>query len=187
MLYRFQADRNRSLYSALLLRLLLCREYGTEWDSLRFEKGRYGKPHLLFPSGLHFSLSHTDGALLCAAGRAAVGADTEVIRQPFPDIMAHCFHPDEIHYVRAVPEQKQALRFYEIWTRKEAFLKCSGTGLTDHLSDVCTLTPELQSCYHIWKTAHLFYACYSAQAEPITVRQIRQEELAEMISCFCKI
>ena len=42
MQYRFLADRNRSLYSALLLRVLLCREYGTEWNTLQFEKSRYG-------------------------------------------------------------------------------------------------------------------------------------------------
>ena len=186
MQYRFLADRNRSLYSALLLRVLLCREYGTEWNTLQFEKSRYGKPHLLFPSGMHFNLSHTDGALLCAAGNAPVGADTEAFRQPFADVMKHCFHPEEIRYIRSAPEPEQAVRFYEIWTRKEAFLKCSGTGLTNQLSAVCTLNPELQPHYHIWKTEHASYACYAAQTTPVTVKQLRKDELTELVCCFCK-
>lgn len=184
MRYRFQADRNRCLYSALLLRLLLCNLFQIEWHSLLFEKSRYGKPYLLFHNDIQFNISHTAGAILCATSKYAIGADTEVFGQIHPELIQYCFHPEEKNYLFSSHECQQIHKFYEIWTRKEAFLKCQGTGLAENLSEQNTLHHNLQPHFHLWKTAHAQYTCFTEQITDAAIRQISQEELLSELSHF---
>jgi len=49
----------------------------------------------------------------------------------------HCFTPDERLYI-----QQDANRFYEIWTKKESFLKYTGKGFCAGPTSFSVLKPE---------------------------------------------
>ena len=127
MTYRFLPDRKRCVRAYMLLWEGLSREYGVESAPL-FDFGSHGKPVLRDDPGLHFSLSHSGNAVLCALDRRPVGADIEMIRRHNLEHLLSVFSDRE----RASIEQAASpeLCFTRLWTRKESYLKLTGEGLT---------------------------------------------------------
>ncbi len=127
MTYRFLPDRKRCVRAYMLLWEGLSREYGVESAPL-FDFGSHGKPMLRDDPGLHFSLSHSGNAVLCALDRRPVGADIEMIRHHNLEHLLSVFSDRE----RASIEQAASpeLCFTRLWTRKESYLKLTGEGLT---------------------------------------------------------
>lgn len=127
MTYRFLPDRKRCVRAYMLLWEGLSREYGVESAPL-FDFGSHGKPVLRDDPGLHFSLSHSGNAVLCALDRRPVGADIEMIRHHNLEHLLSVFSDRE----RASIEQAASpeLCFTRLWTRKESYLKLTGEGLT---------------------------------------------------------
>ena len=126
MTYRFLSDRKRCVRAYMLLWEGLSREYGAESAPL-FDFLSHGKPVLRDFPDLHFSLSHSGNAVLCALDRHPVGADIEMIRRR-PEHLLSIFSDRERTSIEqaASPE----LCFTRLWTRKESYLKLTGEGLT---------------------------------------------------------
>ena len=127
MTYRFLSDRKRCVRAYMLLWEGLSREYGAENAPL-FDILSHGKPVLRGFPDLHFSLSHSGNAVLCALDRHPVGADIEMIRRRNLEHLLSVFSDRE----RASIEQAASpeLCFTRLWTRKESYLKLTGEGLT---------------------------------------------------------
>ena len=132
-------DRKLSLAAFLLLMEGLEKEYGiSEPPVLAF--GPHGKPFLRDYPGIHFNLSHCARAVLCVIGDAPVGCDVEAVVSPLDmDLVQHCCSPEEQAVILASARPEVA--FYTLWTRKEAFLKWTGKGLTGHLPELFS-SPE---------------------------------------------
>ncbi|ACB94499.1 4'-phosphopantetheinyl transferase family protein [Beijerinckia indica] len=101
--------------------------------SLCFAYGAQGKPSLAgqTASGLTFNLSHSEG--LAALGVTIghdIGVDIEYIRPLEEDIAGHCFSPRECADLAALPPADRSRAFFQAWTRKEAFVKALGGGLS---------------------------------------------------------
>lgn len=103
--------------------------------TIRFEFGEHGKPFLAaaYATDLHFNVSHSgDRALLAFTRGRALGVDIEL--PPVPPnrlrLVERFFAPGEVTDFRTVPPARQAEAFLNGWTRKEAFLKAHGAGLT---------------------------------------------------------
>jgi len=94
-----------------------------------------GKPFLSQTHSLFFNLSDTDGYTLAAFSKSDIGIDVERIREiPDADLVAgRFFSPAERAWMNNSED-----RFFLIWTRKEAILKLTGTGLSDHLDEIDT-------------------------------------------------
>lgn len=127
MTYRFLADRKRCVRAYMLLWEGLSREYGVVRPPV-FDFGSHGKPLLRDDPGLHFSLSHSGNAVLCALDRHPVGADIEMIHRRGLEHLLTVFSDPE----RTSIEQSDSpeLCFTRFWTRKESYLKLTGEGLT---------------------------------------------------------
>ncbi len=134
-----EMDRKLSLAAFLLLQEALAKEYGiTEPPVLAF--GPHGKPFLRDYPHIHFNLSHCSRAALCVVGDAPVGCDVETVTTPLDrDLLDHCFNPREREAILAA--ERPEVAFCTLWTRKEAFLKWTGEGLTDLLPDLL-FSPE---------------------------------------------
>ncbi len=132
--FHFARDRDRFVAARGLLRVLLGGYLGTAPQRLRFGYGPYGKPTLADgDDGLHFNVSHAAGlALYAVTRRRAVGVDLEAIRPGVVDepIAERFFSPGEVAALRALPAARQAQAFFDCWTRKEAFVKARGEGLS---------------------------------------------------------
>ncbi|NBD34481.1 MAG: 4'-phosphopantetheinyl transferase superfamily protein [Chloroflexi bacterium] len=146
--FYFKADQRRFIVGRGILRQLLSFYLDIEPQQLMFRYSSNGKPYLdgeFDASKLRFNLSHSNELALYAftAGRE-VGVDLEYLRS-LPDmenIAARFFSERENTDLRALPEHDRLLAFFTCWTRKEAFLKATGEGLSYPLKhfDV-SLTP----------------------------------------------
>jgi 4'-phosphopantetheinyl transferase len=134
--FHFTKDRDHFVVARGLLRSILGLYLGREPGQLRFGYGPHGKPYLIGENdqdGLRFNLSHSHGlALLVVARARQVGVDVERVR---PDIAGdgiaeRFFSPQEVARLRALPAALQAEAFFNCWTRKEAYIKARGEGLS---------------------------------------------------------
>ena len=125
----FQRDRSHYIVAHAALRGVLADATGLAPTALEFHQEDYGKPYLPgYP--LHFNLSHAGSlALIAVSAGRRVGVDLEPLRD-MPDALelAAQFHPAELAALRT--SHPSARAFFECWTRKEAFVKANGQGLT---------------------------------------------------------
>lgn len=147
--FRFERDRNHFIVARGLLRVLLGRVLRAEPAGLSFVYGAYGKPALNVDDGreeIHFNVSHSGGMALYALARdRRVGLDLEHIRADFAseEIAEHFFSKEEVRRLRALPEALRTEGFFNCWTRKEAYIKGRGEGLSFPLDRfVVSLSPH---------------------------------------------
>lgn len=135
--FAFPQLRQRFIIGRGLLRAILARYLQLPPSELRFGYTTYGKPFLIpeqaGPAGLSFNLAHSDSmALYAVTYDRAVGVDIE--RQDraidVEGIAKRYFSPAECAAVMAAPPHLRYEAFYRCWTRKEAFIKAHGAGLS---------------------------------------------------------
>ena len=132
---RFVVAAARTRYAAArgLLRVILSGYVGRAPGDLTFEAGSGGKPALAGVRGPRFNLSHAGAmGLVAVSAGAEVGVDVEEIREAgdLAGLAEKCFSPAERAAFAAVPARLRRTAFFAGWTRKEAFLKVLGVGLT---------------------------------------------------------
>jgi 4'-phosphopantetheinyl transferase len=152
----YSKDRNHFVAARGILRELLGAYRLLPPAELRFRYGNHGKPALdanASDSVLQFNLSHSGGLAIYgfSLGRR-LGVDVEQIRpqRAGEDIARRYFAAREIAELQALPVHRRAEGFFLCWTRKEAYIKAHGAGLSLPLdSFTVSLTPgraaELQS------------------------------------------
>jgi 4'-phosphopantetheinyl transferase len=134
--FRHSVDRARFVAAHGALRAILGRCLGVGPGCLRFSYGRFGKPALGGPLGassVEFNLSHSgDLALVAASFGRRLGIDLERIdaSRSGQEIAERFFSTREIAALRALPRERQTDAFFACWTRKEAYLKARGDGLS---------------------------------------------------------
>ena len=103
-----------------------------------------GKPVFRDREDLWVNLSHSSPFAALALGAGPVGIDVEGPKpnRDLPRLMKRCFSPEEQAY--AAPNgQVLEERFYQVWTAKESWLKCLGTGLAGALRERNVFAPGL--------------------------------------------
>ena len=145
--FHFEKDRRAFAVSRGFLRHVLGRYLRTKPEALRFSYGPYGKPDLEGEPVLRFNMSHSRAVGLVAVTEAReLGVDVEYIRADFAseEIARRFFSPSEVAAFNALPDDQQVAGFFRCWTRKEAYIKAIGRGLSQPLDgfDV-TLAPDL--------------------------------------------
>ena len=143
--FHFEKHRRHFVVARGFLRTVIARYLETQPESLRFSYGAYGKPALASEHVLRFNLSHShEVALLAVALDAELGVDVEHVRADFAseDIARRFFSRAEVEVFNALPREEQVAAFFRCWTRKEAYIKAIGKGLSQPLDafDV-TLAP----------------------------------------------
>lgn len=133
---RFRFERHRDAFVAAhwALRTVLACYLDTNAAALRFESGDHGKPFLAQPSSdLRFNLSHShEVAIVAVTSGREVGCDVEWIseRVPVDALAARFFSPPEQAEIEALDPAARRLAFFSCWSRKEAFIKARGEGLS---------------------------------------------------------
>ncbi|MEM4658890.1 MAG: 4'-phosphopantetheinyl transferase superfamily protein, partial [Candidatus Methanosuratincola sp.] len=99
--------------------------------SLRFSYGTHGKPHL--ECDLRFNLSHSEGlAAVAVAWGREVGVDIERVREgfSFDELAGRFFSPYEAALISSLAHESKMEEFFRLWTRKEAYMKALGVGMS---------------------------------------------------------
>ena len=134
--FHFQEDRNRFIVAHGCLRDILRRYLHCEAGQLSFSIGSYGRPGLSansFDPGIEFNLTHSGNyALIAVTRERKVGVDLEGIRQGISpeDIAGRYFSQGEVSELMALSSEQREAAFFNCWTRKEAYIKAIGLGLS---------------------------------------------------------
>jgi 4'-phosphopantetheinyl transferase len=143
--FHFARDRARFIVARGVLRAILGHYLNREPECLSFCYGSHGKPALAGQSdrgAIRFNVSHSHGVALYAFTRGReVGIDIERIRFDLAvaEIADRFFSRREIAILRTLPAALQHQAFFRCWTRKEAYIKARGEGLSLPLNQFDTL------------------------------------------------
>ncbi|HEX2868122.1 MAG TPA: 4'-phosphopantetheinyl transferase superfamily protein [Ignavibacteriales bacterium] len=194
--YYFSKDRDNFIISRGVLRILIARYLNILPEEITLHFNKYGKPFLKKNGKeLKFNVSHSKGMLLFAFSRGLeLGIDIEFMRHDFAhmEIAGGFFSKNEVLMLSLLPEEMRTTAFYNCWTRKEAFIKAKGRGLSIPLDsfDVSVRPgdpPELLNIYgqagesRKWKifnlnTAHGYCASLAVRGNP---REIKHFDCAD--------
>lgn len=138
---RFTQDQERFVLARGSLRLILAEYLSTSPEAVRFHYGPNGKPELEndgLDLSLNFNLSHSHevGCLALTRGRR-IGVDIEKVASRSldeVDMGEHLFTAAEAELIRSASAEERTTVFYRLWTRKEAYLKGRGDGLSGALN-----------------------------------------------------
>ncbi len=146
--FRFDIHRTRFTAGRAVLRHLLARYLDVRPDEVAFRYSAHGKPSLdgsAAESGLRFNFSNAGGMALAAFARGRdLGVDLEELVRvaDFAGIAQRFFSPAENAALLALPPESRDAAFFTCWTRKEAYIKAVGEGLSIPLDSFdVTLAP----------------------------------------------
>jgi 4'-phosphopantetheinyl transferase len=135
-------DRNRYILRTGILKKLITRYSGLQPDNLRLSYGPYGKPVLddsINVAHLSFNMSESGGhALYAFTQNREIGVDIEQIRDiPEMENIVRLFfsEAEQAAFASLLPQDK-IKGFFDVWTRKEAFIKALGGGLSIPLTEI---------------------------------------------------
>jgi 4'-phosphopantetheinyl transferase len=135
-----QIDRDNFILTRGMLRTILAQYLSISAAKISFIYSGYGKPTLDEKQNyydLRFNLSHSNEIALIAITRVSeIGIDIEFIRKDFAtwEIAENYFSEKELEMLRALPEHLKTRAFFNCWTRKEAYIKALGEGLSHPLN-----------------------------------------------------
>ncbi len=138
---RFPQHRNRFISARGMLRKLLGYYLSLAPQDIELKIGLQGKPFVQSrdPNQLYFNVSHSQKLVLIAFSNSSeVGIDVEgpKSRLDYRAIAKRIMNEQEASWFHHLPESKQRSAFFTCWTRKEAFVKTHGKGLTFPLRDI---------------------------------------------------
>jgi len=132
--FHFERDRRRFTVAKSALRMILAGYLKSDPKALVFKFGPQGKPCLAIEtSGIRFNVSHSEEvALIAVARERELGVDVEYLRlsewtEKNPEGF---FSEREIAVFRSLPRHQMQAAFFTCWTRKEAYIKARGGGLS---------------------------------------------------------
>ena len=136
--FQFQADKINYISCRALLRNTISSHLNCSPKDLTISFSKYEKPYI-HGNSLLFSISHSKGMFAIAfSNRGEPGLDIELIKHnfKFEPIIKSYFTPEEQKHILSKPHDDALLTFYLYWTRKEAFLKSIGIGITENLNKI---------------------------------------------------
>ena len=157
--FRYEQGQRECVLSYLLLKRALLQEYGIDENPL-FEYGVHGKPLLVGHSDIHFSLSHCQQAVACAVSDKPVGIDIETVRSYHESLVHYTMNDEEVAHITSSPRPDVA--FIRLWTQKEARLKMTGEGISNHLKDVLAEGPWNITTVEALDRGYIYSLCESA-------------------------
>lgn len=131
--FRFARDRDRFFAGRGVLRAILANYMDTQSGAISLRQGSHGKPAVAEHDDLRFNLSHAGAMMLVAiAYRREVGIDVEHVTGDLSveQLASTTLSRREISVLNAVCSERKQAAFLRLWTRKEAYLKADGRGMS---------------------------------------------------------
>lgn len=168
--FRFLDDKKCTVAGEMLARQAIAEWCGVQPEIIRFAVGEQGKPYAV---GLcvEFNISHSGDMVVCAVDDKPVGIDIEQIRPIDLSVAKHVCADDELIYIFGhKPTEKDFVytedmetltRFFELWTKKEAFYKCGSLSRNFYNTNMINWghvyeRTELDSYSCFWCTTRIY-------------------------------
>ncbi|RDU23284.1 4'-phosphopantetheinyl transferase family protein [Anaerosacchariphilus polymeriproducens] len=111
-----------------ILKYVMKKEFEISFHKSMIEKDLYGKPFLKDFPYIHYNISHCDGYIACGISNGPIGIDVENVREYPTKVLKRVFSDKEIEFVESANSKN--LKFFQLWTLKESYIKAIGKGLT---------------------------------------------------------
>lgn len=146
-------ERESAAAHDLLFRALE-KEFPDLAGSFCLKKDERGKPYLSGHEEIYISISHSGELAACAIGDRPVGVDVEERKSRSGQLrILRKFHDAERQWLENQDPENQPEAFYDLWVRKESFLKATGDGLRLRLDSFCTVDEEIRKGADLYTAA----------------------------------
>lgn len=172
---RNEIDMYLSLYAEMIVRWRACCLFGVCNDELNIVRDAQGKPYLHNYPDFYFNISHTRNALVVAFSLKPVGVDIEKIHDADLKIASRFFSEDEQHYINNAIDTDKA--FFEIWTKKEAYIKWSGRGLSIPLTSFSVFDPRISEHLSTIEKSPYIISHYNEHDESPYIITVSEQQL----------
>ena len=150
--FHFDDDRKRSAIGEMVAKKAIAELCGVPAEEIIFGLEKNGKPYAE-NADVHFNISHSGNLVVCAVDDKPVGIDVEQIRNIELKVAKRVYTADELFYLfgfhpeeedfSILPDEKMRLRFFELWTAKEAYLKYTGEGIASELKTLAVNSEKI--------------------------------------------
>jgi len=173
------------IFSEILIRIVASKLLNIDYCEATFSHNSYGKPYLSDYPNFHFNISHSNDTIVLLVSDSPVGVDIEYINEPCLKIVDRFFLEEEKDYINSDNNNK-SIRFYEIWTRKEAFIKYLGKGLSIPLNSFnvfdSSIAPHFKTYYIDDYVISSFYKNCDSILAPIQITEMEINSFLNNIS-----
>lgn len=138
--------KHLSVYAQRLVKYIASIRFNTYVSSINISYERCGKPYIPEYPNFQFNISHTKDALVIAVTNVPVGIDIETVESANMNIANRFFSKQEQKFIN-LANDNQDKRFFEIWTKKEAYIKWTGKGLSQSLSSFDVTAPDIRKLF----------------------------------------
>ena len=182
--FRFDIDKKLSLFSDLFVRYSACKALDLKNPDLIFDKNAYGKPYLVGYPDFHYNISHTKYAIAIGLSETPIGVDIEKNKAADLQIAERFFSKGEQQYILS-DNQKQEMLFYEIWTKKEAYIKWLGKGLAIPLNTFDVTDTQMGRMFNtIEINDYLVSVCNREEFNYMEFLQLNENQVSILLSEF---
>jgi len=150
--FRFPEDQFRFTIGRGVLRILLSRYLGLQPERISFFTNKHGKLFISNSTQFFFNLSHSQDIILYAFSDIEfIGVDVEQIKENTNchNLAKRFFSEQENFNLGLLPPEKFRENFFRCWSRKEAFVKAKGTGLSLPLKSFSIIHAEKYSFFEV--------------------------------------
>lgn len=182
--FRFDLDKKLGLLSDLFVRYIACESLNQKNEDLIFKKNYFGKPYLFGFPDFNYNISHTKNAFIVGFSEKSLGVDIEKNKSVDLIIAEQFFNKNEIDYILSGKSGQEKL-FYQIWTRKEAYIKKSGKGLATPLSSFDVTDAEIDKLIRTFElNGYIISICCEMGFCDENVVAMDEEQIAKILADF---
>ncbi len=142
-------DKKLSLYAEIAVKLIIAKELKIDYKKISIVVDELGKPYIENERNINFNISHAKNIIVIGISNNSIGVDIEFECINGTKIAERFFTRKEYEYIKENVNPGEA--FLEIWTKKEAYIKCSGIGLRAPLNSFCVLDTSLKDKFITFK------------------------------------
>ena len=167
--------------SSLLKYTMLSKMLLVPFSDIELEHSSKGKPFVKNHEGVYFNISHTKNACAGVFAPFEVGIDIEHVRPTDLTIAKRFFTQNEQNYIFE-DETNSISRFFDVWTKKEAYIKLTGEGFARPLSSFDVLGNNTNAQFTTFNVSSFsINACsYKENSIPHTLKTLTVEELFKL-------
>lgn len=132
---RFDSDKKSKIAGEAAARILLSEELSISPAEINFKYTSLGKPYI--DENIYFNITHSAGVAAAAVNNTEIGIDIEKTRDFDERILERvCTEKEKEYILSEKNDAEKNKKFFQIWTLKEAYLKCIGTGITVDMKSI---------------------------------------------------
>ena len=158
-------QKAQSIGAELLLRHAIGQITG-EVSNVKWDTDENGKLYLTEYDGIYVNLSHSGDYAVCVVSDVPVGVDIQHCRECDMKMAKRFFTVKEAEFIRNSTDKNST--FFEIWTKKESFVKAVGKGLAIPLGSFSVLSDSVEydgalyrfKEYSVSQSGYKMFVCY---------------------------